>query len=71
MNFNSCSKFPVVDAPRLPPPAGSGGLPGGAIAGIAVSALLVGIFVVALVGSVMYLVIARKKIAKTAMSPDR
>jgi len=61
----------MVDAPRLPQPASSGGLPGGTLAGIAITALLVGVFVVALVGFVMYLVIARKKMTKTAMSPDQ
>jgi len=69
--LSCCSTFPTVDAPRLPQSAGSGGLPGGTLAGIAITALLVGVLVVALVGFVMYLVIARKKMTKTAMSPDR
>ena len=70
-HFKLLLALPTVDVPRLPQPAGSGGLPGGTLAGIAITALLVGVFVVALVGFVMYLVITRKKMTKTAMSPDR
>lgn len=69
--LSCCSTLPTVDVPRLPQPAGSGGLPGGTLAGIAITALLVGVLVVALVGFVMYLVIARKKMTKTAMLPDQ
>lgn len=55
----------VVDAPRQ-----HGRLTDGAIAGITITVLLVGIATVVFAALMVYLIIARRKMTKPAVSPD-
>ena len=55
----------AVDAPRL-----HGGLTDGVIAGITITVVLIGVTIVVFAALMVYLIIARKRMTKPAISPD-